>query len=166
MTISKTLLFSALAVCVMALPASAALVQPDSGTTDGGFFGGAASDYAIANLLNEGFTSSADLADGSLGNVDYTYASANPPTGGFPVTVTLDFNSPQILDTFYLWNISHPSAGGPRDRGVRDFSLTFFDGAGGGGSQVGAVVNATAAQGPGGGVDIPSQTFALGSTYP
>ncbi|MCH7225917.1 PEP-CTERM sorting domain-containing protein [Haloferula sp. A504] len=153
--------FSSL-VLVAAPLASAAVIYPSSATTDGGT---SSSLFDVSNLFDESVTGPGDTLPGTVSNNNIAYVSADPPTGGFPVTITVDFTEAVDLSAFYLWNISHNTSDNPRDRGVRDFSLTFYDGAGATGSQIGTVYSATAAIGPLSGVAIPSQTFTFASAY-
>ncbi len=141
----------------------AAFIYPDSGSTDGGQLNN--DSYEVADLFDEGFTSAADTADGTLSNLGVAYASAEPPSAGFPMTITLEFDAAVDIEAFHLWNITHPSATGPRQRGVKDFSLTFYDGTGGSGNQIGPAYNGTAVIGPDPGETISSQTFSFASSY-
>lgn len=164
----STLSFQACLLSCAALlcvgPLSAAIVYPSSATTDGGYLTTVA-DYDVNNLFDEGVSSATDTLDGSASNVGLAYASASPPPGGFPVTIVANFGASVDLGALYLWNITHPSATGPATRGVRDFSLTFYDAPGGAGSQIGSVFTASAASGPSPGGAISSQSFDFGTTY-
>ncbi len=145
------------------LPSAAEFIYPDSASTDGGHLND--DDYNEAYLFDEDLTSAADTADGTLSNLGVAYASAEPPSAGFPMTITLEFDAAVDIEAFHLWNITHPSATGPRQRGVKDFSLTFYDGTGGSGNQIGPAYNGTAVIGPDPGGPINSQTFSFASTY-
>ncbi|MCH7229184.1 PEP-CTERM sorting domain-containing protein, partial [Haloferula sp. A504] len=81
-----------------------------------------------------------------------------------PVTITLDFASAVNLTDFYLWNHSNNNGAGAPSAGVEDFTLTFYDGAGGGGSQIGSVFSSTASAAPATGT-YAAQVFDLGATY-
>lgn len=140
--------------------AHAAFIYHDGVSSDGGEF---SASFALGNLKNAGHDSKDDLentADGSE-----SYATKSPPTGGFPVTITLDFNDAQELGAFYLWN--HINGGGGDSNGVGAFSLTFYDvagGAAGAGSQIGSAYSGTAVGSPTSG-SFAAQEFVFASSY-
>ena len=131
----------------------------DSATTTGGEFN---TSFQVGNLKNAGHTSPDGLEDAADSN--QSYATTSPPTGGFPVTVTLEFNNPASLEAFHLWNHSNANSSGAPANGVGSFSLTFFDGPGGTGAQVGAPFNGSASAAPATGT-YPAQSFDFGTTY-
>jgi hypothetical protein len=135
-------------------------VYHDSATTNGGEFGPA---FPIGNLKNAGHASPAGLDDAAVGNV--SYATTNPPVGGYPVTITLDFNSAVDLTKFYLWNHSNKNGAAATNAGVKNFTLTFHSDSGGTGSQIGAGFSGTATAASATGT-FAAQTFDFGSTYP
>lgn len=135
-------------------------VYHDSATTNGGEFGPA---FPVGNLKNAGHTSSAGLDDAAVGNV--SYATTNPPAGGYPVTITLDFNTAVDLTSFHLWNHSNKNGAAATHAGVKNFTLTFHSDSGGAGSQIGASFSGTATASPATGT-YAAQTFDFGSTYP
>ncbi len=135
-------------------------VQPDSAITDGGSFNKA---YLIENLWNEGVTTATDTISANTANSGNGYASASPPTAGYPVTITMNFTSPQDLNAFCLWNGSGGGFIGPVDRGTKQFDLKFFDGADGSGNQIGTTFSDTAASAPQTG-DYAAEVFTFPST--
>jgi len=175
----KTVPFFALALCAMALPASAVpIFQPDTANTDQAEFNPTNPDaingvLGVNNLIQQRngvgdvVTDSTDTVTGtpsSGGNQDYAYASALTTTT-YPGTLTFGFDSAVSVDTFYLWNFSHPTLTGPRLRGIQNFELRFYDdidGSSGTGALITTVAGLTAAIGPAPGVDISSQAFDLG----
>ncbi|MCK4564966.1 MAG: hypothetical protein KAU94_09880, partial [Verrucomicrobia bacterium] len=141
-------------------PPSEPFVQPDSATTDGGSYGGT---YLIENLWNEGVTTATDTISANTANSGNGYASAEPPTAGYPVTITMNFTSPQDLNAFCLWNGSGGGFIGPVERGIKQFDLKFFDGADGSGNQIGTTFSDTALSAPQTG-DYAAEVFTFPST--
>ncbi|MEY4244660.1 MAG: hypothetical protein RLZZ245_2245 [Verrucomicrobiota bacterium] len=135
-------------------------VYHDNATTGGGEF---STVFSIGNLKNAGHGSPADLDDAADGNA--SYATTNPPAGGYPVTLTLDFNTPVDLTQFHLWNHSNKNGAAATNAGVKNFTLTFHSDSGGGGSQIGAGFSGTAKAAPATGT-YAAQTFDFGTTYP
>jgi hypothetical protein len=131
----------------------------DSATTSGGEFSPV---FPIGNLKNAGHDSPTGLDDAAAGNV--SYATTNPPAGGYPVTITLDFNTAVDLTKLYLWNHSNKNGASAPNAGVKNFTLTFHSGSGGAGSQIGADFSGTATAAPATGT-YAAQTFDFGSTY-
>ncbi len=159
--VTRMLIFLSLSVS-----AFGGFVYPNAVATDGGVYGGNTTIYIVDHLLNESITSGTQTLPATVLSPDYAYVSANPPTT-WPMTITMDFTIAQDLDTFYLWNISHPTSTTAPPKGVKDFTLTFYDAANGAGSVVGSVfVGAAVVEQPGN-VDptIASQAFAFASTY-
>lgn len=132
-------------------------VYHDSATTSGGEF---STSFPIGNLKNAGHASPTDLEDAGLAN--QSYASLSSAT--FPVTITLAFNTAVSLNAFYLWNHSNSNGATAPNAGVKDFTLSFHDGIGGTGNQIGAVFSSTATTAPASGT-YAAQTFTLGSPY-
>ncbi|MCH7229185.1 hypothetical protein, partial [Haloferula sp. A504] len=89
------------------LTAWADFIYHDSAATTGGEFNAS---YVIGNLKDAGHTSHLDTESAADFNV--SYATANGPTGGYPVTITLDFASAVNLTDFYLWNHSNNNGAG------------------------------------------------------
>jgi hypothetical protein len=146
--------------------ANAAFVYHDSATTNGGEFVAGSVVFGIGNLKDSGHDSHLDTENTATNGVSYATTSVNSPTNRFPVTITLDFTQAVDLSKFYLWNHSNSNGSGAPANGVKDFSLTFFDGASGGGTQIGSVFNGLALAAPGiGSVDYAAQVFDFGSTY-
>jgi hypothetical protein len=153
-----------LAILAASMAARADFLYHDTATTSGGQFVAGTVVFGIGNLKDAGHTSHLDTENTATNGT--SYATANPPTGGFPVTITLDFAEAVDLSKFYLWNHSNSNGGGAPANGVGAFSLTFFDGASGGGSQIGAVFNGSALAAPGtGSADYAAQVFDLATTY-
>jgi hypothetical protein len=147
--------------------ANAAFVYHDSATTNGGEFVAGSVVFGIGNLKESGHTSHLDTENTVANGASYATTSVNSPTNRFPVTITLDFTEAVDLSKFYLWNHSNNNGGGAPANGVKAFSLTFFDGASGGGSQIGSVFNGSALAAPAndGGDGYAAQVFDFGSTY-
>ena len=158
--ISRVTCFFALLAMASAAPiASAGFIQHDSAASDGGTFNAS---FLIGNLTNGGHTSPVDT-ENTVGTLNVGYATANPPIGGYPASITMNFNTAQGLTDLYLWN--HSFGGNGPGNGVGDFSLTFYDGAAGAGSQIGTVINASAAQAPAGSGNLyAAEVFNFGST--
>ena len=151
-----------LLVCVLALTtAQAAFQYANTVTTTGGQFSGS---YSPSNLINNGFTSSANTIDTTVtylagGN---NYATVNGTTADF--NLTFNFNAAVDVSAMHVWNYVYRSAGGTGSTtpGVNGYSLTFYAGTNGAGSVVGtysgnlnqAVFNAIA----------PAQTVNFGTT--
>ncbi len=144
---------------ILAHGVRADFVYHDSATTSGGEFSAV---FPIGNLKNAGHDSPTDLDNAADSNV--SYATANPPTGGYPVTVTLDFVSAVDLTRFYLWNHSNKNGVAAPNAGVKNFTLAFYSGSGGTGSQIGEVFSGTATAAPATGT-YAAQTFDFGSPY-
>jgi hypothetical protein len=144
---------------ILAHGVRADFVYHDSATTSGGEFSPA---FPIGNLKNAGHDSPAGLDDAAGGNV--SYATTNPPAGGYPVTITLDFNTAVDLTKFHLWNHSNKNGAAAPIAGVKDFTLTFCSGSGGTGDPIGEVFSGTAKAAPATG-SYAAQTFDFGSTY-
>lgn len=138
---------------------SAAFIYHDTAATTGGTFSG----FPIGNLKNAGHDSPTDTENAS--DSGESYATANPPTGGFPVTITLEFNSAVSLNKFYLWNHTNNGASGALSTGVAGFTMTFYDAAGGGGSQIGSVFSDTAAAAPTATSTYAAEEFDFGTSY-
>jgi hypothetical protein len=162
MTIRKNTLIAACAAMAAACgTASAAVgfIYHDSATTDGGEFNAS---YVIGNLRTGDLTSSTDTEN--TAEINQSYATRNPPTGGFPVTITLNFNEAVNLTDFYVWNHSNNNAG--ETNGMGSFTLTFFDAVSGGGTQIGAAYNGTAvATTSADNTGYGAQAFDFGTTY-
>jgi hypothetical protein len=133
----------------------------DSATTDGGVFNGS---FVIGNLKNGGYTSSSALEDANAGAVNLSYATTNPPAGGYPVTITLEFDGLASLEAFHLWNHSNVGGEAATNQGVKDFTLTFYDAPGGTGNPIGSPFIASAAKAPATGL-YPAETFTFPSAY-
>lgn len=143
--------------------ATESFLYHDSATTDGGVFESAGSGlFPVEDLKNAGHTSREDVEDAALAGE--SYATLAPPAGGFPVTITLEFDSPAILDSFHLWNHTNGNAPAAPGNGVGDFSLTFYDGPGGTGNQIGSPFNGSASPAPATGT-YAAETFDFGSAY-
>ena len=142
--------------------AGADLLTPDSATTSGGEFSEL---FLIENLFNENVTSPNDLLSATVLNGGSGYATANPPEGGYPVTLTFEFDLETEISAFYLWNnSSNPTIS---SKGVSDFTLRFYDAFGGStgeGAQIGADFSGTATQGPVTG-NYLAEVFSLGESY-
>ncbi len=136
-------------------------IYHDSAVTDGGQFN---STFSIGNLKNGGYTSPADLEDAALPAADLSYATTNGPANGYPVTITLEFDTPASLSAFYLWNHSNAGSSGATTQGVKDFTLMFYDGPGGTGSQIGSTYASSAAKAPATGT-YGAETFIFGAPY-
>ena len=136
-------------------------IYHDSATTNGGEFN---TSFPIGNLKNGGYRSPAATEDASAAAADLSYATKNPPTGGSPVVITLEFDSLASLEAFYLWNHSNSGAAAAPDQGVNTFTLTFYDGPGGTGSQIGSTYSANAAKAPATG-NYAAETFDFGTIY-
>jgi hypothetical protein len=147
---------------------SAGVVYPISATTTGGNLN-PLPNYAVEYLFNEGVTGPGDTLDNTVTNHTYAYASSRPVAGGgYPVTIVADFGSAVDLGALYLWNAGNPNKAAALEKGVKDFSLTFWDGPGATGSQIGPVFTASAAPVAGWGAiqpEIPGQTFTFASSY-
>lgn len=135
------------------------LTYPDSATSTGGEFNGS---FGLDNLMDEGALLSTTELDATAAASGIAYATADGPTGGFPVTITLEFASAKEVDAFYLWNNATNTT--IARKGIKDFTLRFFDAAGGGGSQIGSDYIASAAQAPITGTYAP-EGFVFSSTY-
>lgn len=149
------------ALLALSVHAQAGFLYHDSATTDGGEFNAS---FPIGNLKNGGYSSAAATEDASVGAAGFSYATTNPPAGGYPVTITLEFSSPATLEAFHLWNHSNAGSAGATNQGVNAFTLTFYDGPGGTGTQIGAVYNGNAAKAPASGT-YAAETFTFGSPY-
>jgi hypothetical protein len=140
--------------------ARAAFVYHDSATTTGGTF--SATNFPIGHLKNAGHTSHLDTE--STADFNDSYATLSNAT--FPVTITLDFTQAVDLTRFYLWNHSNNNGATAPNAGMKDFTLTFYDAAAGGGNQVGAVFTDTAAAAPNtADTNYAAQIFDFGGTY-
>lgn len=143
--------------------ANAAFIYHDSATSTGGVFNAS---FPITNLKNAGHDSHLDTENAALANQSYATTSATgPPTGGYPVTITLEFNDPLDLTKFYLWNHTNNSATGAPNAGMEEFTLAFYTAAGGGGSQIGSVFNGVGLPAPTSNGTYAAQVFDFGSTY-
>ena len=140
--------------------ANGAFVYHDSASTTAGTFNAS---FPITNLRNAGHDSHLDTENAALAN--QSYATANPPTGGFPVTITLEFNDPLDLTKFYVWNHTNNSASAAPNSGMEEFTLTFYSAAGGSGSQIGTVYSNTALPAPTFNGLYAAQVFDFGFTY-
>ncbi len=141
---------------------TADFIYPDSLSTDGGQFNAS---FPVENLTNESLTLATDTISATAANSGLAYATADPPAGGYPVTVIVEFNSETDLSAFYLWNNSTNAT--IASKGIQDFTLKFYDapgGAAGGGAQVGADYSETATEGPTTGAYAAEQ-FVFESTY-
>ena len=150
-------------LATLAIPTSithAAFIYHDTASTTAGTFN--VTNYPLTNLKNSGHDSHLDTENAALSN--QSYATSSPPTGGFPVTITLDFTSAVDLTKFYLWNHSNNNGPTAPNAGMEEFTLTFFDAAGGGGTQIGTVYSNTASAAPATGTYV-AQIFDFGSTY-
>lgn len=138
----------------------AAFIYHDSATTTGGEF--SATNFPIGHLKNAGHTSHLDTEN--TADFNDSYASTSGAT--FPVTITMDFTSAVDLTKFYLWNHSNNNGATAPNAGMKDFTLTFYDAASGGGSQIGSVFSSTAAAAPSTpDTDYAAQIFDFGTTY-
>ncbi|MCH7228218.1 hypothetical protein, partial [Haloferula sp. A504] len=106
--ILATVSVAALAALSTHANAAVGFIYHDSATTTGGEF--SATNYPIENLKDAGHTSHLDTESAADFNV--SYATANGPTDGYPVTITLDFASAVNLTDFYLWNHSNNNGAG------------------------------------------------------
>ena len=70
-------------------------------TTTGGEFNAS---FPIGNLKNAEHASSGAVEDAA--DASESYATTNPPTGGYPVTITLEFDGLASLEGFHLWTVS------------------------------------------------------------
>jgi len=141
---------------------SESFIYHDSATTDGGVFVSGNGPFPVEDLKNAGHTSSGDFENAALAGE--SYATTSPPAGGFPVNILLEFDSPAALEAFHLWNHTNGNASAAPGNGVGDFSLTFFDGPGGTGNQIGSPFNGSASPAPATG-SYPAETFEFGSAY-
>ncbi|MBK1825801.1 sialate O-acetylesterase [Haloferula rosea] len=137
-----------------------AFLYHDSASTNGGEF---SSDYPIENLKNGGYSSAADTENASIRAGTRSYATTSPPAGGYPVTITFEFDVAVSLDAFHLWNHSN-GASAAANQGVNAFTLTFYDGPNGTGSQIGSPYSNNAAKAPASGL-YPAETFNFGTSY-
>jgi hypothetical protein len=143
--------------------ANAAFIYHDSATSTGGVFNAS---FPITNLKNAGHTSHEGLESTAANGASYATTQVTSPTNRFPVLITLDFTEAVDLSKFYLWNHSNNNNNTSQNNGVRDFTLTFFDGASGGGSQIGSVFTGVAAAAPStANTNYAAQAFDFGSTY-
>lgn len=143
--------------------ANAAFIYHDTASTTGGTFNAS---FPLTNLKNAGHTSHLDTESTVANGASYATTSVTSPTNRFPVTITLDFTQAVDLSKFYLWNHSNNNNNTSQNNGVRDFSLTFFDGASGGGNQIGSVFNGVAAAAPSTtNTNYAAQVFDFGSTH-
>jgi hypothetical protein len=140
--------------------ANAAFIYHDTASTTAGTFNVS---FPITNLKNSGHDSHLDTENAAL--IGQSYATAGPPAGGFPVTITLEFTSPVDLTKFYVWNHTNNSAAAAPNSGMEEFTLTFFTAAGGGGSQIGTVYSDTALPAPTSNGLYSAQVFDFGSVY-
>lgn len=147
------------ALAAIAPQADAAFIYPFSVATDGGEFN--ATTFPVENLYNGGHTAGTDTENASDLAANRSYATSNPITGTRPLTLTLEFSSTVDLSHFYLWNHSHNGAAAATANGLNDFTLTFYDGAGGSGTQIGAVFSDNAAQAPSSG-NYAAEAFDVG----
>jgi hypothetical protein len=154
---SHAVLIALATIASCSLTARAGFIYHDSATTSGGEF---SASFPIGNLKNAGHASSTDTENAAAANE--SYATMNTAT--FPVTITLDFVNAVDLAKFHLWNHSNNNGGTAPNAGIKDFTLTFYDGVGGTGSQIGAVFSSTATAAPATGT-YAAQTFNFGSTY-
>ena len=139
----------------------AAFIYHDTASTTAGTF--SATNFPLTNLKNSGHDSHLDTENATAAN--QSYATANPPTGGFPVTITLNFNDPVDLAKFYLWNHTNNGASAALNAGMEEFTLTFFNATNGGGIQIGAVYSNTATAAPTFNGTYAAEVFDFGSTY-
>ncbi len=153
----QTFLTTLAALAITCGVTQAAFTYHDSATTTGGEF---TSSFPITNLKNSGHDSHLDTEDAALTNQSY----ATKGGASLPVTITLDFASSVNLTKFYLWNHSNNNGATAPNAGIKDFTLTFYSGAGGTGSQIGAVYNGTATAAPATGT-YAAQVFDFASTY-
>ncbi len=139
------------------MAAHAAFVYPDFAFTDGGSFNAG---FTIDNIIDGGHTAPTDTEDASSATTGIGYATANPPAAGRPVTIAFDFTTATDLNEFYLWNHTFNGAAAATANGIDDFTLTFFDGVGGTGSQIGVVFADNAARAPATG-PYPAEEFSF-----
>jgi hypothetical protein len=152
----------ALAIIVAAsMAARADFLYHDTAATNGGQF---STNFPIGNLSNGNYTSATATENASVGAVNLSYATTNPPTGGYPVVITLGFDVPRTLNAFHLWNHSNSNSATAVNQGVKSFTLTFYSGPDGSGSQIGAPFSANAAKAPATGT-YPAETFSFPSPY-
>lgn len=154
---------AALAITSSVTRAAVGFIYHDSATTTGGEF--SATNFPIGHLKNAGHTSHLDTE--STADFNDSYASTSGAT--FPVTITLDFTQAVDLTRFYLWNHSNNNGATAPNAGMKDFTMTFYSGAGGAGGtgdQIGTVYSRTAAAAPSTpDTDYAAQIFNFGSTY-
>lgn len=140
--------------------ANAAFIYHDTASTTAGTF---TASFPLTNLKNSGHDSHLDTENAAASF--QSYATAQPPTGGFPATITLDFTEAVDLSKFYLWNHTNNSGATAPNSGMEEFTLTFYTAANGGGSQIGAVYSNTALPAPTATGTYAAQIFDFGSTY-
>ncbi|SHI77526.1 protein of unknown function [Rubritalea squalenifaciens DSM 18772] len=138
-------------MCLLAIFSSvssgaAGFIYPDSASSSGGQF---SASYAPSNLMNGGFTGPGDVIDTTVNYIasGNNYASASGTTSGF--SITFEFDEAVELDGMYVWNYVYRNNGngsGSPSAGVNAYTLTFYDGANGGGNQIGEVYSSNLAQ--------------------
>lgn len=139
--------------------ASAAMVYADLVTTDGGSFN---AKFSVENLMDESVTGPDSALSATVAAANIAYATAEPPTAGYPVTITFDFTNAIDLDAMFLWNNATNAT--IASKGIKDFSLKFYDGAGATGTQLGTTYSSSAAQAVITGT-YTAETFDLGAGY-
>lgn len=142
-----------IAALVLAVSASAQLIQPDSATTGSAF----SSSYGIHNAINgSGFGPDFALADPhqfySGGN---HWTTQNGAIAAGTAHATFFFGQDQTINRFHLWNHRSNNIAANPYYAVTQFDLQFFDGSG---NSLGAFLDVAATGGVG---DGAAETFAL-----
>ena len=132
--------------------------------TTGGEFNAS---YPASNLINNGFTSSSDAIDttGDYIAAGNNYASQSGTTNGF--TLIFEFSEPHDLDGMYVWNYVYRNGGGGAtspDSGVDSCELTFVDGPGGTGTQIGGTIATNLAPAQWNALNT-AESISFGTTY-
>lgn len=117
--------------------------------------------HEAVNTINQsGITSPVTLTN--IGTIFHTDGGPDVLWRGdsdiLPLTLTFDFISPTQIDYVGLWQ------GTDHSQGVRDFNLTFYDGAAGTGGQIGSLYSSVLDTGAGGFDSIPlyGRAFEVG----
>jgi hypothetical protein len=145
--------------------AAAGFIYADSAATTGGVFN---ADYPVSNLLNNNFSSAQDVIDTT---VDYiaagqNYASLRNVTAGF--NILFEFDKPTLLQGMYVWNyvFRNGTVGFTAPpSGVKDYTLTFYDGPQGTGQVIGSIYTGVLQDAPFN-TRHPAETVDFGARYP
>ncbi|NDV62904.1 sialate O-acetylesterase [Puniceicoccales bacterium CK1056] len=138
-------------------------IYADSVSTTGGQFN---VNYPPENLINNGFTTAADIIDTSVSYISsgQNYATASGTLSGF--NLVFDFASEAEIDGMHVWNYQFRNGDNGStspNAGLKDCTLSFFSGTGGSGTQIGEPIDLSLAAAIWG-TENPAQTIAFPTT--